>query len=806
MAIFTALATAITSAFFAIAGAFGATLATAGLALAGTIIGYVGAALIYGGVAILSSSLLSKKSDYASSSPTYSTVKQTQTNPDLPIPLLYGRVKVAGNRLWQDDDYSQSIKRIVAFAEGEIEEFEDIRLNDIEASTISGIKIEKFYGTSTQGLPSFVKLDDIGSLKNVAYLAISVPRSDKIDINYNLTTIVRGRKIRVYITPTNYIVTYSANPAWVLFDFLTCYNGMGLALDNQGNISDELIEKYFDLNSFIEAAAFCHEQIKYTNNEGKEITEPRFSFNMIFDSQTSARTLLDEIYRNCRGVLATKNGKLQFKIDKAQPVKKVFQDNDILAGSEQVEMLPYEEHYDILKIDYISPDHEWQKIEAFAELPEYRDGAPIEHVVNCYSCTSFQQASRLAWYYVNAKRLQPYFGSFQTGFKAWDLEIGDVIKIPVILMGFENYLVKVTSVIDNGTGVFTVNWSTYDERLYSDTLGSLEPTVVVGNISDQFGIPDDVKNFNVIQNNNTFNFNWQHNEDYNITYEIRAGETWENGFVIASALANNKYTSFIESKGLYKFWIKAFNGYNYSKNATLDVLSVISIPNMNEIIREEILTTSGAFENTYLYQGKLKLATTILWENLEDTWKNADLRYYAQSNGRWGANVVSKGTYTSTVYDTGRIFENTLSFSYDYYSADNASSALIEIRFSDDNITWTEWRPLNTGQYKFRYYQIRVTLTSPNNAVVFLEGLVVVIDIPDKEEIFEVNITDAEAGYELNYDFVKTPSIVGTVNDTISAYIVVELGDDSNKRAIIKAYTNNGVLTTCKASIRVKGY
>ena len=289
------------------------------------------ATVIYGGIAM---SLMSKKSMSLGDSPTYQAQLQTQTNPDLPVPLLYGTVKVAGNRVWQNDSSESNIKRIVAFAEGEVTDFTDIRLNDIPVNEISGCTVEKFYGTLNQSLPSMVSLNKIGSLRNIAYLAITCNKTSKIDVNYNLTAVVKGRKIRVYTTTSNYEVKYSENPAWVLFDFLTSYNGLGIALNNNCEVDDSLIESLFDLDTFIESAAFCDEEITYTDNEGNIKTTPRFTFNMIFDSQTSARDLIDEIYRSCRGGLFTHNGKLQFKIDKAEVVSQVFTEQDIVKGSE----------------------------------------------------------------------------------------------------------------------------------------------------------------------------------------------------------------------------------------------------------------------------------------------------------------------------------------------------------------------------------------------------------------------------------------------------------------------------------------
>ena len=107
MAIFTAIAAAITAAVTTVFTAVGATGAIAAAIAVG--VGYVGAAVIYGGVALALSSIGSKlggsgrAGSYGDSSATYGgTVLQTQTNQDLPIAMLYGTVKLAGNRIWQN--------------------------------------------------------------------------------------------------------------------------------------------------------------------------------------------------------------------------------------------------------------------------------------------------------------------------------------------------------------------------------------------------------------------------------------------------------------------------------------------------------------------------------------------------------------------------------------------------------------------------------------------------------------------------------------------------------------------------------
>ena len=830
------------NALLTILGAIGAALVT-GLAItdaaaiaigAAVVIGAVGAvgATIYGGVA-LSSTMGKSSLDYGMSSPTYSAQKQTQTNPDLPIPLLYGTVKVAGNRIWQEDNHHTRVRRIVGFSDGEIEDFTDIRLNDIEVSKISGIKIQKFYGTSGQGLPtglpSGIGLDQLGSLKYLAYLYIDVPKTSKIDINYNLTTVVKGRKIRVYQTPTNYSYQYSENPAWVMFDFLTSYNGRGLCLKDDGTLDDDEVEKLFDLQSFIESASYCNELITYVDNDGQTKTTPRFTFNMVFDSQTSHKTLLDEIQRSCRGGLFTKEGKLQFKIDKAEVVSKVFNESDILDGSETFQTLPNEENYEVLKIDYVSPAHEWQKVQAYAEIPLTRTGVPIEHNINCYSVTNFQQASRLAWYYLNSKRLCPYFGSFKTGFKAWDLEVGQVIEIPVILMGLQNYKVKVTSVINNGTGTYTVNYRTYDARLYNDDLGCKEPTVLVTNINDLYSFPDDVTNFNVTQNQNLYEFVWDYNSNPSDVYEIRHGETWASGTIIGKNISENRFSYAIQTKGLHKFWIKAFNGYNYSENATGDIIQINDIPNMNEIISLNILDmnmATASFHYTKIYKqytfetvdnqlipvahNTLKIevgtregiVTPIKWLTTDDKWGEGNMYY--QNGGFWGAIVRDTARFVSPISDLGQVYTSYVSADVGFQSPDDANSCTIFFKTSEDNIEWTNWRTLITGNYTFRYIQIRVVFNIENSVQSVIDKLNVVIDVPDKILNMEAEITDANEGVVVEYEFNTLPSIVATVNDSITAYAVVESKTKNNAKIYI--YDNDGNLTTGKLSLVLKGY
>lgn len=768
---------------------------------------------IYGGIAIaagaFSNKLLSSSRKGMSASPSYQGTKYTQTNPDMPLPLLYGTVQVAGNLIWQKstDSYTQ---KIIAFSEGEIEDFTDIKLNDISVSSLSGCTVQKFYGTAEQEVSSLVsgssqtdKIKTVGSLKNVAYLAISVNHTQKIGSDFSVTTVVKGKKIRIYSSKNKYTIRYSENPVWILFDFLTAYNGLGLGLNDNSELDDEAVCEIFDIQSFIEAAAYCDELIAYTttDSDGKTVTafQPRFTFNMIFDVQTSVRTLLDEIYRSCRGGLFFKNGFLQCKIDKKEVVSKVFTADDI--SNEIFKTVPNEEHYDIIKAVYISPNHEWQKVEAFAELEERRSGIPVEYSIDIYSCTNFWQASRLAWYYLNSKCLQPYFGSFDTDFRAFDIEVGDVIQFDSSLMGLNAYKVKVTQITDDGAGTYTVDWQTYDERLYSDEVKGFEPQVLISKNNDFYRLPDDVLIFNVIQAGNFFNFSWSKKE--NLSYEIREGTDWNTANVIGKGLLNDFYSSKITRCGLHRFMIKAFNGYNYSENFLLDFVYVDSIPETNVVLRQPVLGENGVFENSKYYQNVLKLrCQEQIWNSIDTKWGEEEIPHLSAS-GFWGV-FCQSGSFISQVFELGKAFPCELSLEKEVLGQVD-----FFIRYSElpETLEQKEFVKFTEGEYFLRYFQFKIVLQSNFGEPAYVKKCIAHVDVPDKSANYSVTIEDAENGIILDYSsigFYAIPKIVATVTENLSAFAVV--AEKTVNSAKIFAVKNNGEKTVANIDVQLIGY
>ena len=197
-----------------IGGLLGMVAGSAGVVVAG----FTAGTMWIAGAAI--GSLFDKPQvDFKVSSPTYSfgPIQNTKTQ-QLPVPLVYGRNRLAGNIIMQDFLDTQKTKQnmLIALGLGEFNSISDVKANELSLSSNppEGCSLNVYYGTPDQTADS----RSLGGLAypNIAYLAITLKASEKLSGNPTITSIVEGRKIW---TPSG--VRFSRNPAWIVYDILT---------------------------------------------------------------------------------------------------------------------------------------------------------------------------------------------------------------------------------------------------------------------------------------------------------------------------------------------------------------------------------------------------------------------------------------------------------------------------------------------------------------------------------------------------------------------------------------------------------
>ena len=414
--------------------------------------------------------------DFKASSPTYSfgPIQNTKTQ-QLPVPLVYGRNRLAGNIIMQDflDTKKTKQNMLIALGLGEFNSISDVKANELSLSSNppEGCSLNVYYGTPDQTADS----RSLGGLAypNIAYLATTLKASEKLSGNPTITSIVEGRKIW---TPSG--VRFSRNPAWIVYDILTGTYwdpkkvrnepvGLGLPL--------ELV----DLESFIEAANYCDELV-----DG----EPRFTLDYVIDTQKSAIDQLTDILSCFRGALIARD-KVALYIDKpvSAPYKSIGLDN-IIEGSFTWWQRPEDEIYNRVVIEWIDPDMYWeQTVSVFENEADIAERGIVERRYQLYGITRAAQAARMGAYLLDVSNGSINMCQFALSIKDSDIEVGDVIAITHDLPGWENKWFRVIKLEDQGDDTIVVTASEYVAEAYNDRAMDITLTIDT-NIPNPFNI------------------------------------------------------------------------------------------------------------------------------------------------------------------------------------------------------------------------------------------------------------------------------------------------------------------------------
>lgn len=628
--------------------------------------------------------------NFTYASPTYKFgVLQTQVNNTLVRPMIYGRVKAAGNMVWHSGGDSETIKKIICYGDGPINGFSDVKFNEIPYAELTGCSYDAYLGTGTQGIDARVpgssesqRAAVCGGLKYDAYLAVTATASDRLNDSYfDVSAIVEGRLVRVYTTTTAYTTVYSNNPAWCILDFLTAYNGCREDIAN------------IDIQSFIDAAAYCDALV-----DGQK----RFSLNLICDCRKRILDWLNEMLICCRGYLVYQDGKLFLQIEQAGESVQSFDEDNIIFGTEKFWTTGSNDRYDIVKVRYIDPENEYARIFAVAEADEITNPNPVVHELEAFGITNFKQASRLAWFYLNQSRSCNKLVSFTTTKEGLDRTVGDIIDITSTFLGYSNKLMRIIKMSEAQEGQIEIYCKEYNEGLYADTQGSVEPVIDVITLPNLFDIPPSISGLALTE------IGWGNRDGvhianldlawnapagtllykYLVTYSTDGGTTWKTAGV---AQDTEFRIENVKTGDTYQVGVQAMNnGGVLSAKVTLPGYTVVGKDEPPDDVTGFIVSTD------VLDTTRLKLG----WTRVEAV----DLRGYEI---REGLTWESGTPISSLLYDTEKaeyqIAENrTYNFwikavdnSYNY--SENAANVSITGKVNPDNVT--NFQAVQNGEY-----------------------------------------------------------------------------------------------------------
>lgn len=425
----------------------------------------LGAALAAGGTALANASLsqlafysalgyasgVGEKVEIGTASGGYS-INVNPVGSALPTATVYGRARVGGSVFYQEVLAKTSLTRIIAFANHQIEEFEEVYFNSEKVAQTVAVGSYKTVteltdedGTSRIILDGSFRYAERLGTNDQEYIEIIGPSGGStvwdaehravgvsylaVAFNYSrdafpngvpvVSATIKGKKI---YDPRTDTTAWSDNPALILRDYLLT---SGVATD-----TDEL-----DDTLFIAAANVCDETVTLADGS----TQKRYICNASFTSEEQPQNIIKSISDTMAGMVWYQNGKWGCKAASYTAPVMTFDEDDLRSGLSIVTRNTRRAGYNQVIGLFKGDETNWQP----ANFPAIESNVFLEVDNNQESTLELDlpfvsnaaQAQRIAKIslYRNREQLK-VSGSF--GMRALQVGIGDIVNITNSRLGF----------------------------------------------------------------------------------------------------------------------------------------------------------------------------------------------------------------------------------------------------------------------------------------------------------------------------------------------------------------------------------
>ena len=640
--------------------------ALAGWAFSGSIIAAGLATSILGAVMIgasIGSLFDAPDLDLGSTTPNYSFGPISNTKSQLlPIPIVYGKCRVAGNIFLQqfDTDERKVMNMMVGVSAGKIskiisvaadehilydeamntytywlwkmtrtreegsysivgdweqsdyatylayegrKEIRDINGNVVTVKILEGCSCNVYTGTATQNPDS--REPDGNAYPNLAYVALTLTAQEGLSGNPVITSILEGKEVW---TPSG--TKFSRNPAWIVYDLLTnTLDGVGIPAE------------HIDLDSFETAAAYCDELV-----DG----EPRYTLDYIIDTQRAAIDHLAAMLA-CFGGYFIPRDKIELHIEKPGSVYKALDPDNFVKGSFSWWQKSNDDSPNRITIEWIDPDNHYEQTAAVFEWTEDIQARGLyEKSISLLGITRSAQVGRMGKYMIETAKNVQNFCSFAVSLQDADIEAGEIISLTYPdFTAWSDKPFRVLSVQDDGeTGNVTITCAEYIASLYDD---SQLPVAVPVNPNPTV-TTDDIYNL-ILEDIGAFNADatwvpvikasWQNPSDYtpkeiNVRYRYQGTEAWTLVLNTTSTLTSANLTGLKTGENT-EVWVncKRPNGTNTQG----DVAVIVVGADTTAPSAPTSLTAEGWFGNinlSWINPTDPDLSHIEIWESSTD--------------------------------------------------------------------------------------------------------------------------------------------------------------------------------------------
>lgn len=480
----------------AVANAIGT--AILGAAAAGTMMAtIVGAVVVVGTVALATRAIKrarQRKLAQAGAGATGSTIAAalvTKAGSSVNIPLVYGERRVSGQRVFigSDGDKNKHLHLVESLCEGPIEGMTKIFLNDelIGSSTDNGATwtweddyseyVDVIFkdGSQTAALNTetlTVNSDSVGihadwagstKVGNDTAFVYMVLRWDQDKFGSglpNITYTIKGKKIPAIGADWDSALSYSNEPARVLYDYLINPNyGKGIPYT------------LIDSTTFNAAATYNSEQVDATATDSTQVT--RYTCNSWVDTAQPLIENVEDFLTTMRGGLIT-GDKYQLIQDKPASVSGALHINDDrIIGSIKFLQASKKTLMNALRAKFPDPAEpfNYQENITIVESPALQgssyDGTKLQQDLELPFTTNKAMVERILTEEINQSR-QSGILEVMIDPSNIDLTVGDVVKFSNDTLGQTEKYYRITKTVLRPDHTLELNMREYDANIYWD--------------------------------------------------------------------------------------------------------------------------------------------------------------------------------------------------------------------------------------------------------------------------------------------------------------------------------------------------
>lgn len=382
----------------------------------------------------------------------------TQRGTAIDHQVVYGKARVAGAVVFDGTTGTNNkyLHRVIAFTGHEIESFDKIYINGLEVQTLAGdgnvasiidengssssrysgyIRIKKHLGSDSQTADADLvsEVTDWTTnhrLRGISYLYIRMKFKQEVYPNGipEITADIKGKKV---YNPATATTAWSDNPALCIRDYLTSSYGLD---DISANIDDTLVTT---------AVNACNR----TASNG----DAWFTMNGAFNTSAVPADVLNTLLSTMGGTLWFSQGKWRMRAAIWATPTLTLNEDDLRGPLSVNTRHSRRDNFNVIKGTFSGPETQWFP----SDYPEYRvaqaitDDGGIESVVdlNLPFTDNADECQRVARIVYERNRQQlTVSGNF--GLRAFDLQVGDVVRLDNARLGFDNTNIKYFEVVD----------------------------------------------------------------------------------------------------------------------------------------------------------------------------------------------------------------------------------------------------------------------------------------------------------------------------------------------------------------------